>query len=137
MIYLACPYSHESRAVRQFRFEAANKVAGVLMRRGLGVFSPLSHSHPIVAAGGPDDHDLWMGHCAAMLFHCRSIYVLQLDGWKESRGVQAEIGLADDLGLRLTFVHPHDFGLPLTLVDDADFDDQPTQEFDCSELDVA
>lgn len=120
MIYLACPYSHPVAAVRQFRFNAANRVAGVLMKRGLHVFSPISHTHPIAEACGlPLGWDYWQGYDAAMLACCRSIYVLQLDGWAQSAGVCGEMQIAEGLGLQLQFLHPHNFGLPLTLTEAA------------------
>lgn len=105
LTYLACPYTHAEPAVRQQRFEAANKAAGVLTERGLVVFSPISHSHPIALAHTLPTHwEFWEAIDRAYLSVCRELYVLAIDGWRESRGVQAEIGIAADFGLPVWFI---------------------------------
>ncbi len=50
-IYLATPYTDFDPAVRAARFFAVNKVAAHLMKKGFLVFSPISHTHPIVISG--------------------------------------------------------------------------------------
>jgi Domain of unknown function (DUF1937) len=100
LIYLACPYSHESATVREARFVLANAAAAVLMRAGLYVFSPISHTHPIAQTGGlPLGWDYWEGYDREILSHCGALVVLAADGWKESTGVSGEIRIALDLGI--------------------------------------
>ena len=45
-----------------------------------------------------------MGHCLQMLNHARELWVLQLPGWRESRGVQIEIDRARSLGIPITMI---------------------------------
>ena len=94
IIYLACPYSHPSKVVRNWRYETANVVAGALMREGNVVFSPLSHSVPIAEKMPKEfdqDTDFWLKQDIAILDKCSKMIVLCLALWKESTGVGLEI----------------------------------------------
>jgi hypothetical protein len=107
LIYLAVPYSHQDAGVRHSRFEAVNKVAADLMRKGLHIFSPISHTHPIALAGElPLGWEFWEAFDRAYLTHCHKIIVLKLDGWKESKGVTAELKIAEELGLDIEYMEP-------------------------------
>ncbi len=92
MIYLASPYTHADPDVMQDRFEAVRQVAAGYLLAGRAVYSPIVHGHVIAAAHDlPVSFDFWMQHCLAMLSRAQKLHVLQLDGWRESRGVAAEI----------------------------------------------
>lgn len=104
MIYLASPYTHPDAAVRQERFEAACRAAAELIRRGHIVFSPVAHSHGIAQHGLPVDWSFWERHDRRLLVACDELWVLKLDGWQQSRGVQAEIAIARELGKPVHFV---------------------------------
>jgi hypothetical protein len=52
VIYLAGPYSDSDPAVRAQWYEAA---AAAMLRVGQAVFSPIVHSHLLVAYGLPTD----------------------------------------------------------------------------------
>lgn len=107
MIYLASPYSHPDPAVRLARFEAANRAAGELMRQGLIVFSPISHSHPIATICDlPLEFDFYMASARYFIQRARMMIVLTLQGWMESRGVMAEIDMARDYGLPVEYRNP-------------------------------
>jgi hypothetical protein len=102
LVYLACPYSHPEASVRAARFRAANIAAGALMRQGLNVFSPISHTHPIaVDCELPTGFDFWEQYDRAFLSCCSALYVLKIDGWEQSKGVQTEIRIAKELGLSI------------------------------------
>jgi hypothetical protein len=107
IVYLACPYSHPDRTVRVARFEAVNRVASDLMRRGLKIFSPISHTHPIAEAGGlPLGWDYWYEYDLAFLSASNKLIVLMADGWKESTGVNGEIQIAETLGIEIEYMEP-------------------------------
>lgn len=112
-IYLASPYSHPAPEVRHQRFEAVNKAAAELMRRGHVIFSPISHSHIIAR-----DHDLstdwgfWERIDLEFVKKCDELWVLKLDGWGKSRGVNSEISYAQLLGIPVKFIEPGEFSCP-------------------------
>lgn len=106
LTYLACPYTHPDPAVRQARFEASNRAAAKLLRSGDIVYSPISHSHPIaLQATLPTDWAFWERFDRAYIFLSNKIVVLTLDGWRESRGVTAEINLAKSIGLPVQYIN--------------------------------
>jgi Domain of unknown function (DUF1937) len=104
LVYLAVPYTHPDLVVREGRFNAVNRHAALLMKQGLHVISPISHSHPIALAGGlPTDWQFWEAYDRAILETCSKLIVLKLDGWEESVGVQAEIRIAKKLGIPIEY----------------------------------
>jgi nucleoside 2-deoxyribosyltransferase len=108
MIYLASPYSHRDVHVREWRFQQACRAAAALLRAGLTVFSPIAHSHPIAQHGMPMSWEFWSRMDREYLSRCDVLAVLTLPGWRESVGVQAEIALAQELGLPVVYVEPGD-----------------------------
>lgn len=108
MIYLCSPYTHPDPAIRETRFRAACRQAAEMFRCGIPVFSPIAYSHAIAAHDLPLDWDFWERFDRAFLEVCTEVCVLTLDGWRESRGVQAEIVLARQMGKPVSFVEPRD-----------------------------
>ena len=104
MIYLASPYSHPDPAVREARFRAVCREAAEMIRSGTQVFSPVAHTHPIAAYGLPMEWASWEKYDRMFLEMCSEVWVLMLDGWRESKGVQAEIGIARELGRPVLYV---------------------------------
>jgi hypothetical protein len=93
--YLASPYSHPDPEIRHARFEAVNHAAADLMKQGEIIFSPISHSHIIARDHDlPADWDFWERIDIEFIKKCDALLVLMLPGWKQSKGVQAEIRLA-------------------------------------------
>jgi hypothetical protein len=104
-VYLAPPYSHENPAVRELRFMRINEIAAMLMASGGHVYSPISHTHPIAEAGDlPQGWDFWEQYDRHFIEWCDSLYVYCADGWKESKGVNAEIQIARELGKPIVFM---------------------------------
>lgn len=113
MIYLASPYTHDDPAIREARFEAACHAAGQLMMvTGDNVFSAIAHTHPIATRC---DLSLgwayWKSFDLKMLEACDELVVLMLDGWRESKGVTAEIAFANEMGIPVNYMtdEPHGF----------------------------
>lgn len=104
LTYLACPYQHADKQVMRERFDAVNRAAAQLMREGVYVFSPISHTHPIAECGDlPRGWDYWEAYDRALLSCCSKLIVLQLPGWEQSVGVQAETAIARELGLDIEY----------------------------------
>jgi hypothetical protein len=103
--YLAAPYSHPDPLVRIARFEAINRAAYRLMLRGEVVFSPISHSHPIeMESGQINSHEFWAKQDDWFEQHCSKVAVLMMDGWRESKGTQREIRMAEELGKEIEYL---------------------------------
>ena len=104
-IYLAIPYNDPSSEIRNERFEIANKVTAGLMNLGYNVFSPISHSHPIaVQCNLPRGYEFWKEWNKTFIEWCDELYVVCIDGWRESRGVQDEISIATEMGKKVVLI---------------------------------
>lgn len=105
IIYLATPYSHPDLKVRRDRFDRVNKVAARLMRTGMHIFSPISHTHPIAMVGNlPTSWEYWKEYDEVMIKASIGLYVLRLEGWEQSTGVAAEIKIATGLKKPVKFI---------------------------------
>jgi hypothetical protein len=109
-IYLACPYSDSDPTVRQQRFEKVNRFAAELMRTGVMVFSPISHTHPIAVAGElPKGWDFWERYDRTFLEMSRAMVVLTLPGYETSKGVKAETRIMLDMRRHIMLAAPDCF----------------------------
>jgi hypothetical protein len=104
--YLASPYTHKDPEVVQCRYWQAATKTGELMMRGLHVFSPVVHSHPLDGILGKQSHDFWLDQDFAVLRHCSKMLVLRLIGWEQSHGVAQEILFAKKHGIPVEFIDP-------------------------------
>lgn len=103
--YLASPYTHVDQAVMESRRIAACRKAGQLIAAGIAVVSPIAHNVAIInEIGGETGWDAWRAQDSAMLASCSKVLVLCLPGWKDSKGVSAEIVLAKQLGKPIEYI---------------------------------
>jgi hypothetical protein len=92
-IYIAVPYSHDDFSVCEYRYQVATKYAADQVALGHTVYSPITHSHPLVVLR-PDlrrDWEFWKRQDQAIIPICLSLHVLMLPGWVGSIGVAKEI----------------------------------------------
>jgi len=89
LAYLAAPYS----GMEEFSFRMSCAVAARLLDDGELIFSPIVHSHPLEAylIDHKNDHDFWIEFDTHLMERCQVLYVLAIDGWEKSKGVQFEI----------------------------------------------
>ena len=108
MIYLASPYSHDDPAIQQQRYEAACEATAHLIKQGYPVISPIVHSHVLHAEYGcGGDWDTWSRIDHDIIKASDEVWVLMLDGWRESRGVKAEMDYAHEIGVPVAkFIDP-------------------------------
>jgi hypothetical protein len=107
MKYLASPYTHDSQSVRESRFHQVCEIAAKLTERGLFIFSPIAHSHPIAMCGNlPTDWKYWEEYDRQMIAACDELIVAKIDGWEQSKGVTAEIKIANLLGIPVSYIEP-------------------------------
>lgn len=110
-VYLAVPY----RGMEERAFEAVTDLAARLVKSGLAVYSPITHSHPIVLADRNihGHFDFWaeMDYSFITLW-ATEVVVLKLPGWERSAGVRKETEYAKMLGLPVHYVEPGGEVLP-------------------------
>lgn len=96
MIYLALPYSHPVASVVQQRYEVSLDVAVRLMQNGEVIISPIAHSHAIAMRNPAiaNDFESWRELDETLILASDTVYVLTLEGWEDSYGVQQEVEFA-------------------------------------------
>lgn len=107
MLYLAAPYTHESEKVVWDRVSSINTVFGKFIAAGIHAYSPITKSHHIQVLHGDDlglNWGQWMKLDLRILKECHALVVLQLEGWRESKGVAIEIETAKELGMAVHYV---------------------------------
>lgn len=108
--YLAAPYSHAIARTRFYRYRQVCFVTAELARRGEIIYSPISHWHFIaVNYDLPTDAEFWLRFDLAFLEISSKMYVLMLDGWKESLGVASEIAFAAERNIPIAYINLGDF----------------------------
>jgi len=73
------------------RYIEAMRATTYLLKKGIWVFSPIVHCHPMDL---PRDYEFWQAYNKAMLSEADGLYVLIIEGWEKSRGVTDEISFA-------------------------------------------
>ena len=92
MIYLASPYAHEDEAVREERHRAAEAHVAFLLQRSRWVFSPIVHCHELKKRHAlPEGHEFWLTYDCHILAKADELHVLQLEGWRSSKGIRMEL----------------------------------------------
>jgi hypothetical protein len=106
--YLASPYSHPDATVRQARYDAAVREVAVLFTEGVMCLSSIVHSHPVCLALGNREFafEYWKEFDQELILRCDGIIVLLLEGWRESKGVMAELEFARANGKEIWYKHP-------------------------------
>jgi hypothetical protein len=100
--YLASPYSHPDIRVLESRYRAALAAVNYLMKKGIVVFSPIVHNHMIAMNYGlPTGWSYWAKYDEIYLKASAGLIILELDGWKESIGIDAEITIAKGLNKKI------------------------------------
>lgn len=113
MIYLASPYTHRDPAVMEERFEKVTAVAAQLINRGHIIYSPIMHFHPIAVRHElPRDFAFWKEVNLQILKRCDELWILDLVGLSESRGVMEERLFAREQGIPVNTIHPPVWGVP-------------------------
>ena len=108
MIYLASPYSHLDRTVEAIRFGEVCRIAGVLMARGLIVFSPIAHNRPIAERCDlPRGWDYWKHFDEEFIDASEKVIVAMMPGWEQSKGIAGEIRIAKEKGIPVEYLDPN------------------------------
>lgn len=102
MIYLSLPYTHQEWSVRSWRYHRARQALFLLWEQGTPAICPVVLGHEFEARRGkgkpPMPHEFYMRMSLNILPTCTHLLVLTLPGWRDSKGVEAEVTLAARLG---------------------------------------
>ena len=105
MIYVAGPYSHPDLTVREKRFDKLTSLFAHLAHCGVPVYSPISMTHPMTEYYDlPTHFEYWRELDTKILSVCSLFLIYTLDGWALSKGVQAEMIIAGDLGIPIMYI---------------------------------
>jgi len=101
LIYLASPYTGNEEE----NFQKVSKKAAELMSEGLTIFSPIAMCHPMSVHGKlPGGWEFWEKFDRSYLSVCNRILVYRLPEWEKSKGVTAEIKIAQELGIPVEYI---------------------------------
>lgn len=105
-IYLASPYSSEDAKLRMYRHRLAQHFTQKHLEQGLIMFSPIVNGVALTK----NDERIWgfaHWHDYDLSFlrqWATELWVMCIDGWKESVGVQEEIRTAEEIGLPVRYL---------------------------------
>ena len=92
MIYIASPFSSSDESEERVRYHMAHEYTANLIKQKFVAFSPIVYCyHMHLNYDLPGDAAYWEQFNIQMMNKAFTMHVLTLDGWKESKGVQAEI----------------------------------------------
>ena len=108
--YVAAPYSASDLFISLYRKKHQEVVIGSLAALGVFCMDPLANHYVVetlkVSNGPslPTDFAFWDGFCYRAMRSCDGIVICDnIEGWDTSRGVQAEIKYATELGLTIVY----------------------------------
>lgn len=107
LYYLASPYSHPDPYIKHLRYEQINKIAVLLIERGLLLIEPIASCHDkSLKYKLPTGYEYWKTRDRALIKKSDGVIVAMMDGWKESIGVTDEVEYATSLDKPILFLNP-------------------------------
>ncbi len=107
LIYVACAFGQVDPEIRQQRIESVSRFCAEKMRQGVVVFCPLIHNYHILKYGLPIGWSYWEKFNKELLKRCDRLYVLKLEDWEKSIGIQAEVAIARSFNIPIEY-HEYD-----------------------------
>lgn len=108
-IYLASPYSHPEKDIEITRYVLITWVAARLTEKyEVSMFLPITQSYQL-RFHNPNlgtTFKAWQKVDFCAIEHSDEVWVVKIDGWKESVGVTAEIEYAKTLKLPIRYIDP-------------------------------
>lgn len=112
-IYLASPYSHPDPVIKKTRFLIAQEATANLIRVGHFVWSPIVHCYEMAQRHTmPDDAAFWKAYNFDFIRRSEGVFVLDIEGWRESKGVIMEIDMANYIGLPVQMANADGYVFP-------------------------
>jgi hypothetical protein len=105
VIYIASPYTHEDEYVMNARFEQISKITAKLAAEGVVAFSPITYGHTLLGFEKmPTNWAFWQNFCLSFLQHCNELWVYQMEGWEQSKGIAEEIEFAKKKEITIKYI---------------------------------
>lgn len=107
LIYLAGPYFHKDEKVRQKRLRGFEDALAYFMNtaRNLCMYSPIVHWSNIATRHDlPHNAAFWLQQDFFMIKQASAMWVLTMEGWKDSYGLSQELEYAHDIGRDVVYV---------------------------------
>ena len=105
LIYIASPYSHDDPKIVEDNFWRVSNYCAAAVSNGEVVMSPITYGHTLLEFKDmPSSWEFWTEFCLSILVKCDKLRVLKMDGWEDSKGVEAEISFAKDHGIPVEYV---------------------------------
>jgi len=106
MIYLASPYSNPDHTVREARYCATRDyVFQLAFAEKRFIFSPIVYAHrAALELDMPTNAAAWSLMNEQAQREATELWILPLEGWEESIGVQAEMKFAQSIGQPVTIM---------------------------------
>lgn len=109
LIYLAGPYSHKDPKVMEHRELMHSKCAALLLSQGIHVYSPIAETVNIAKHDSVKDTgwEFWRATDLNKLSRCDRMYVMNIGGWEESKGVRGEVKYAIKNNIPIEYIDEH------------------------------
>jgi len=108
MIYISSPYTHKDQHVIDLRIHQTENFIIWVMEKGYYPISIPIQFHKLVKEKRlPIDNLYWENYYKNIIPKASEVFVLMLDGWDISVGIQNEIKQATDLEIRILFFKPY------------------------------
>lgn len=107
LYYLATPYQSHPEGMTE-AYKVAAITAARMIERGVMVYSPIAHGHPIATLGGLGrGSDVWGGINDAVMTACLGVVIAEMPGWDKSPGIADERDLAERLCVSVWLMDKH------------------------------
>lgn len=116
LVYLGSPYHSTEERIRRQRVKKVQEALAYFANNtdNLCIYSPISHwsgvadSHEL-----PHDFRFWLQQDFHMIRVSTALWILTIDGWKESYGLEQEMEFAESISKPIVYVEETDTGFVL------------------------
>lgn len=92
LYYLASPYSHTDKKIEEKRLKEISIIGALLTRNSVFCIHPIASSHTLVENSDMgSSFEVWGELDLKYIEKSDAVIVADMDGWRDSLGVQAEI----------------------------------------------
>ena len=98
MIFISSPFSSPLPVIQQQRYDRVMEFTSIMLNSGYQVFSPIVYCMPMAQRFNmPGDAQHWAKFNIEFLRNSEAMFLLQLPGWDQSKGIQLELRIAKTL----------------------------------------